>query len=125
MARLQGDDERLDEVGDAPDPRYTFANERTFLAWSRTALALIGGGLVAAQVLHGRFGGWHLLVALPAIALGGLVGFAGYLRWHANERAMRLRQPVEPSPLTRMLTAGIAVLAVLSAVLVVIAAATR
>jgi putative membrane protein len=125
MVPVRGDHERLDEVGDPPDPRYTFANERTFLAWSRTALALIGGGLVAAQVLHGRFGGWHLLVALPAIALGGLVGFAGYIRWHANERAMRLGQPVEPSPLTRMLTAGIAVLAVLSAVLVVIAAATR
>jgi putative membrane protein len=125
MAPVRGDHERLDEVGDRPDPRYTFANERTFLAWSRTALALIGGGLVAAQVLHGRFGGWHLLVALPAIALGGLVGFAGYVRWQANERAMRLGQPVEPSPLTRMLTAGIAVLAVLSAVLVVIAAVTR
>jgi putative membrane protein len=125
MAPVRGDHEPLDEVGDPPDPRYTFANERTFLAWSRTALALIGGGLVAAQVLHGRFGGWHLLVALPAIALGGLVGFAGYIRWRSNERAMRLGQPVEPSPLTQILTAGIAVLAVLSAVLVVIAAATR
>src|SRR4051794_41895806 len=37
----------LCEVGEAPDPRFTFANERTFLAWNRTALALIGGGLAA------------------------------------------------------------------------------
>jgi putative membrane protein len=125
MTAVQPDREPLEEVGTDPDPRYTFANERTFLAWARTALALIGGGLVAAQVLHGRFGGWHLLVAIPAIVLGGLVGFAGYIRWQANERAMRLGQPVEASPLTRMLAAGIAVLAVLSAVLVVIAAATR
>jgi uncharacterized membrane protein YidH (DUF202 family) len=27
----------LDE-GDEPDPRFSFANERTFLAWNRTAL---------------------------------------------------------------------------------------
>jgi putative membrane protein len=117
--------DRLEEVGRDPDPRFTFANERTFLAWARTALALIGGGLVAAQVLHGRFGGWHLLVALPAIVLGAVVGVASYVRWRENERAMRLGRPVEHSALTRMLTAGIIVLAVLSAALVVIAAATR
>jgi hypothetical protein len=34
-----------------PDPRLTFANERTFLAWNRTALALVAGGLAAAQYL--------------------------------------------------------------------------
>jgi putative membrane protein len=117
--------EPLERTGEEPDARFTWANERTFLAWARTSLALIGGGLVAAQVLHGRFGGWHLLVALPAIILGALVGFASYLRWEANERALRLGRPVERSPLARMLTAGIVVLAVLSAALIVIAAATR
>jgi putative membrane protein len=30
--------------GTEPDPRFTFANERTFLAWSRTALALVVAG---------------------------------------------------------------------------------
>jgi putative membrane protein len=117
--------EPLDQTGEEPDARFTWANERTFLAWARTSLALIGGGLVAAQVLHGRFGGWRLLVALPAIVLGALVGFASYRRWEANERALRLGRPVERSPLTRMLTAGIVILALLSAALVVIAAATR
>ena len=40
----------LDEGVD-PDPRFTFANERTFLAWIRTALALVAGGLAVTQVL--------------------------------------------------------------------------
>lgn len=112
----------LAECGEAPDPRFTFANERTFLAWARTGLALIGGGLVAAQVLHFGLGGAHLLVAVPAILLGGLIGIACYWRWEANERAMRLGTPLGYSPLTRILALGIALLAVISAVLVVIAA---
>ena len=115
----------LDEVGNEPDPRFTFANERTFLAWARTGLALIGGGLVAAQVLHFGLGGAHLLVAVPAILLGGLIGIAGYLRWEANERAMRLGKPLGYSPITRMLAVGIILLALISSVLAVIAAIVR
>ena len=122
MRRLHPD---FEEVGSEPDPRFTFANERTFLAWSRTGLALIGGGLVAAQVLHFGLGGVHLLVAIPAIALGGLIGIASYRRWEVNERAMRLGKPLGYSPLTRMLVVGISMLAVISAVLVVIAALVR
>ncbi len=112
----------LDDVGSEPDPRFTFANERTFLAWARTGLALIGGGLVAAQVLHFGLGGAHLLVAIPAILIGGLIGIASYRRWVANERAMRLGRPLGYSPLTRILALGIGLLAVISAVLVAVAA---
>ena len=56
---------KVDEIGQRPpdvapgeevepDPRLTFANERTFLAWNRTALALVAGGLAAAQIPEGR-----------------------------------------------------------------------
>jgi putative membrane protein len=107
----------LDE-GSEPDPRFTFANERTFLAWARTGLALIGGGLVAAQVLHFGLGGAHLLVAIPAIALGGVIAVAAYWRWEVNERAMRLGKPLGYSPIIRLLALGIAVLAAISVVLV-------
>lgn len=34
-----------------PDTRFTFANERTFLAWHRTALALVVAGLAIVQFL--------------------------------------------------------------------------
>jgi putative membrane protein len=115
----------LDEEGREPDPRFTFANERTFLAWARTGLALIGGGLIAAQVLHLNLGGAHLVLALPAIALGGLIGIASYVRWEQSERAMRLGEPLGYSPLTRILAIGIAVLAVLSAILAVVAALVK
>jgi putative membrane protein len=113
------------EVGKDPDPRFTLANERTFLAWARTGLALIGGGLVAAQVLHFGLGGAHLLVAIPAILLGGLIAIASYRRWEINERAMRLGRPLNYSPLVRLLALGVGVLAVLSTILVVIGAIVR
>jgi putative membrane protein len=113
------------DVGKEPDPRFTFANERTFLAWARTGLALIGGGLVAAQVLHFGLGGAHLLVAIPAILLGGIIALASYRRWEANERSMRLGRPLGYSPLVRLLAAGVVVLAVISAVLVAVAAIVR
>ena len=32
-------------VGDDPDPRFSLANERTFLAWIRTGLAFVTAGL--------------------------------------------------------------------------------
>jgi putative membrane protein len=114
-------DTRLHE-GHEPDPRFTFANERTFLAWSRTALALIGGGLVVAQVLHFGLGGAHLLVAIPAIILGGLISIVAYLRWERNERSMRLGEPLAYSPIVRILSFGIVLIAMTSGVLVLIAA---
>jgi putative membrane protein len=113
------------DVGEEPDPRFTLANERTFLAWARTGLALIGGGLVAAQVLHFGLGGAHLLVAIPAILLGGLIAIASYRRWVLNELALRLGRPLGYSPLVRLLAVGIVVLALTSAVLVAVAAIVR
>jgi putative membrane protein len=112
----------LEDVGHEPDPRFTFANERTFLAWARTGLALIGAGLVAAQVLHLGLHGAHLLIAVPAIVLGGVIGVLSYLRWEANERALRLGQPLGYSPLVRTLAWGMIVLGACSCVLVVISA---
>lgn len=69
---------RLEREGEAPDPRFTFANERTFLAWNRTALALIAAGLAAAQFLHFHLHGLRLLIALPLIVLGAALSIASY-----------------------------------------------
>jgi len=115
----------LDDVGDSPDPRFTFANERTFLAWARTGLALIGAGVLVAQELRFGIGGGHLVLALPAIGLGGLLGVSGYSRWRSNERAMRLGEPIGQAPLVPLLMIGILIIAVLSAALVMIAALVK
>jgi putative membrane protein len=104
--------------GEDPDPRFTLANERTYLAWNRTALALIGGGLAASQLLHFDSGAVRLLVALPPIALGGGLAAVSFRRWEANEQAMRDGKPLPAGP-PRVLAYGLAVMAVAIAILVI------
>jgi len=111
---------RLERTGDDPDPRFTFANERTFLAWNRTALALIAAGLAAAQFLKFNLHGLRLLIAVPLIVLGAALALASYLHWEDSERAMRLRQPLRYSWMPRVLTGGITVIAVCGGILAVI-----
>jgi putative membrane protein len=109
----------LREVGDPPDPRFTFANERTFLAWNRTALALIGGGLAAGQLLDFSSEAVRLIVALVPIGLGAAVALTSYRRWEANERAMRLHEPL-PGAAPRWLALALAAMALVIAVIVVV-----
>jgi putative membrane protein len=113
-------DPDLDQVGEPPDARFTFANERTFLAWNRTALALIAGGLAAAQFLHPHLHGLRLLIALPLIVLGAMLAVASYHQWVRAERAMRLGRPPPYSALPRVLALGIAVVAVFGAIVAII-----
>jgi putative membrane protein len=106
-------------VGRDPDPRFTLANERTYLAWNRTALALIGGGLAAGQLLDFDSRATRLLVALPPILLGLALALMSYRRWEANERALRLDEPL-PTGAPRVLAIGIAVVGVIVTVALVL-----
>ena len=106
-------------VGRDPDPRFTMANERTYLAWNRTALALIGGGLAAGQLLDFDSRATRLIVALPPIALGLALALLSYRRWEANERALRLDEPL-PTGAPRLLAIGVAVVGVIVTVALVV-----
>jgi putative membrane protein len=107
-----------------PDARFTFANERTFLAWSRTALALVVAGLGIVQLLppfHRVPWGRHV-IGVPLIALGAVVATTGYVEWTRNQRALRRGEPVPRSILPAVLTVTITVIAVLSAIVVLLSA---
>ena len=106
-------------VGRDPDPRFTLANERTYLAWNRTALALIGGGLAAGQLLDFDSRATRLVVGLPPIALGLALALLSYRRWEANERALRLDEPL-PTGAPRLLAIGVAVVGVIVTVALVV-----
>lgn len=113
--RLRALDPRLD--GDDIDPRFSYANERTFLAWNRTALALIGVGLAVANLLPPFSFGWgRRMIALPLIALGGLVALLSLREWIANERAMRHQQRLPGSRLPLLLSAVVGAVGVLAVI---------
>jgi putative membrane protein len=92
--------------GNEPDYRFSLANERTFLAWIRTALALLAGGILLDQFSTKLQP--HVVVLVLAIALGLLAAalcLLAYVRWRANEIAMRHAQRL-PGTLAIPLLAG-------------------
>lgn len=81
--------------GEEPDPRFTLANERTFLAWIRTSLAFIGGGVaLEAFVQTTDLGALRTGVALALVAVGIVVALNAGLRWLRVERAIRRGRPL-------------------------------
>jgi putative membrane protein len=110
-----------------PDARYTFANERTFLAWTRTALAFIVAGLGIVQLLPPFPGvpwGRHLL-GVPLIVLGAVIAVVGYFQWTANQRALRRGQPLRRSPVPPILAVAITFLAIVTGVVLLLSASFR
>jgi len=103
--------------GQDPDVRFSLANERTFLAWVRTSMALLAGGVALDAVdLDGPRGLQTLLaVVLVLLGLGG-AGIA-WARWALTQRAMRRREPL---PGTRALAVFALVLILVAAGLVVL-----
>jgi putative membrane protein len=100
-----------------PDVRFTYANERTFLAWNRTALALIATGVAATQFLPKlAIAGGRRLLGLPLIALGAVVAAESFRDWRANQRAMRRGEPLPRSIMPLVLTAGVVAIGLLAVV---------
>ncbi len=76
--------------GKEPDYRFLLANERTFLAWIRTALSLLAGGVLLDQ-FSTKLSPPIVVVVLAVVlcSLAALFCALGYLRWRSNEIAMR------------------------------------
>ena len=98
------------KVGQDVDPRVSLANERTFLAWIRTALALISIGLAITQLLPPfDLPGGRRLIGVPLMVLGVIVALAALHEWMSNERALRQGRPLQPPRLAMWVTVVIAV----------------
>ncbi len=111
---------RVYGVGTEPDPRFSFANERTFLAWIRTALGFVAAGVAVAAVaqLNDALGVEVRLAALLLVLCGLACGVAALTQWIRNERALRLNRPLPASPLLPFLTMAIVVVALVAIVVV-------
>jgi putative membrane protein len=106
--------ETLLGAGEAPDPRFTLANERTFLAWIRTSLALMGGGIaIEALATHVFEPQGRKVMAMSLILLSQLVSVGACVRWFRVERALRQRRPLPLPALGPLLALGCAAAGVL------------
>ncbi|HEX4782013.1 MAG TPA: DUF202 domain-containing protein [Usitatibacter sp.] len=104
--------------GQEPDYRFTLANERTFLAWVRTALALLAGGVLLEQfATHLEPRALIIALAIGLSVLSSVLSTVAYFRWKANEIAMRHAQPL-PSTVAVPMLAAIA--AVVSGIIAII-----
>jgi putative membrane protein len=105
-------------AGVEPDARFSYANERTFLAWIRTALALVTAGLAITELLPPfDFSGGRRLIGLPLIALGVVVAVLSLANWRANEQAMRMQRPLPRSPLPAVAAVVVSIVAIVGLVL--------
>jgi putative membrane protein len=104
---------RVYEVGTEPDPRFTLANERTFLAWIRTALALIAGGVALDALALPLQPVLRLTASILLVVLGLVVPVLAWFTWGKVERALRCGSPLPGSSVALTLTIGIAVAGVL------------
>ena len=109
----------LHEVGETPDYRFTLANERTFLAWVRTALAMMAAGVAVVQFVPGLDEVRHALGIL-LITLGGLLAGVSFNHWQRNERAMRLGERLPRSPVPQLVAGVLTVTALVALVLTVV-----
>ena len=100
-------------AGSDPDVRFSLANERTFLAWTRTALALIAGG-VALEVLGLDLQpALRLAASLLLVVAGIITPIAAWFEWMNIERALRTGRSLPHSPLGMSLAGVVTIVGVL------------
>ncbi|MFD5510381.1 MULTISPECIES: YidH family protein [unclassified Streptomyces] len=104
--------QRVRDEGETPDYRFSLANERTFLAWIRTALALVGGGFAVDQFLPDLRWGVRVGMSLALLAVGAACALRAVNHWVRCERAMRRGEDLPVSRFPVVLSLGVGLVAV-------------
>ena len=104
---------RVYGAGSEPDPRFSLANERTFLAWVRTSLALVALGAALEALDLPAHEGLRLAASLVFLVLGVLAPVQAWRGWAGAERALREGRPLPAPRLAAPVAAGTVVAAVL------------
>jgi putative membrane protein len=99
--------------GAEPDPRFTLANERTFLAWIRTSLALIAAGVALDALNLPIQPTLRLIASLILLGLGLIVPVLAWATWGRVERALRHSRPLPGSRVALPVVVGVAAVAAL------------
>lgn len=112
---------RLLDVGSDPDYRFSLANERTFLAWLRTSLALVAGGVAIVQFAPDLGSKTvRIVMGVVLILTAAVIAAVSRRHWIAVERAMRLGVSLPANRLASALSYGITLAAVVVIVVVIV-----
>ena len=95
-------------VGSEPDPRFTFANERTLLAWIRTSLALLAAGVALAALRTPLSPPIRRIVVLLLLLLACATSIHSWFAWARAERCLRRSQPLPAPALAAPVALGVA-----------------
>ena len=107
------------DVGEDPDYRFSFANERTFLAWIRSALALFAAGVALDAVQLSISETAQRGLAAVLVAMGAATSLTAWLRWMRAERALRLDGPLPGMRVGAVLVTGLVIIGVVVLVLLI------
>src|SRR5690349_19140952 len=97
-----------------PDVRFSLANERTLLAYQRTAIGLIAAAVAVAHVLDDH--GVALWLSGILLVSGGVAAIGGYRRYRAADRAIREGRPLPQGSTPLLISAGLVICLVVAAV---------
>ncbi|MFP3990245.1 DUF202 domain-containing protein [Streptomyces sp. E11-3] len=111
--RLWFSPRRIREEGETPDYRFSLANERTFLAWVRTSMALVAGGFAVDQFLPDLRWGWRVGLAVSLLAFGALCALRAVNHWVRCELAMRRGEDLPASRFPALLSLAVGLVALL------------
>lgn len=108
------------ERSDAPDPRTVYANERTFLSWLRTGLAVVAAGFVVAKFSFflAKLGAGPppsastVYLGAAITVLGGVIIWVGGARFTARYEALARRRPAHESSGVRWLAVALSAVSV-------------
>lgn len=107
--------------GSEPDPRFTLANERTFLAWIRTSLALLAGGIAVEAFTTDIFvPEIRKVIAIILLGIAVVIAAMASFRWLRVERAMRTNKPLPIPALAPIVALGACLAAAVVIVFVVL-----
>jgi len=102
--------------GSEPDPRFSLANERTFLAWLRTALALLAAGVALEALEIPDDPALRFVAAAVFIALGLASAVHSWFGWIGTERALRMGQPLSGTAFGSVIAVGVVVAGLIMAI---------
>jgi putative membrane protein len=113
--------EESEEGEEEIDYRFTLANERTFLAWIRTSLGLLAGGVAVHTLVQPlRMSGVRRTLAMSCIVLAVIIAVGAYGHWRRVGTAMRNGEPLPNTVMVPILSAGIAIVSVLACIAVLL-----